>query len=202
MTVWNGKEYPLRSVLFPPLELEFEWRFLIHCISYICVGCMYNWVQIWLSVIPSSAHRKCHIFLAWAIQARFDHILGVVVPGGGLFFQNGRKFDLGLNISPCVKVHVSQTVVDAKVLDVEEVVIRVEVSTILVSWLLCVTKLVVNAKLEHLNKKNIIGALTKTKQNCQKGNWVWLHLNEDQLKSLSHINIEYQLDEGSWNENK
>ena len=47
----------------------------------------------------------------------------------------------------------------------EEVVIRVEVSTILVSWLLCVTKFVVNAELEHLN---IIGALTKTKQNCQK----------------------------------
>ena len=36
----------------------------------------------------------------------------------------------------------------------EEVVISVEVSTIFVSWLLCVTKFVVKAKLEHLNKKS------------------------------------------------
>ena len=57
---------------------------------------------------------------------------------------------------PCVEVHVSQTVVDAKVLDMKEVVISVEVSTIFVSWLLRVTKFVVKAKLEHLNKKNII----------------------------------------------
>jgi len=76
-----------------------------------------------------SFHRKCHIFLAGAIEARFDHILGVVVPS--------------------VEVHVSQTVVDAKVLDVEEMVICVEVPSVLVSGLLCVTKLVVKAKLEH-----------------------------------------------------
>ena len=38
----------------------------------------------------------------------------------------------------------------------EEVVICVEVPTVFVSWLLCVTKFVVKAKLEHLNKKNII----------------------------------------------
>ena len=61
-----------------------------------------------------------------------------------------------INLAPCVEVHVSQTVVDAKVLDMEEVVICVKVSTIFVSWLLCVTKFVVKAKLEHLKKKNII----------------------------------------------
>jgi len=38
----------------------------------------------------------------------------------------------------------------------KEVVISVEVSTIFVSWLLRVTKFVVKAKLEHLNKKKII----------------------------------------------
>jgi len=75
-----------------------------------------------------SFHRKCHVFLAGAIEARFDHILGVVVPS--------------------VEVHVSQTVVDAKVLDVEEMVICVEVPSVFVGWLLCVTKLVIKAKLE------------------------------------------------------
>ena len=56
------------------------------------------------------------------------------------------------NLSPCVEVHVSQTVVDAKVLDVEEMVICVEVSSVFVGGLLCVTKLVIKAKLEDLNR--------------------------------------------------
>ena len=52
---------------------------------------------------------------------------------------------------PCVEVHVGQTVVDAEVLDMEEVVVRVEVSAIFVCWLLCVPELVVHAELEHLH---------------------------------------------------
>merc|ERR1711971_1318935 len=95
-------------------------------------------------------------FLAWAIQARFDHIFGVVVP--------------------CVKVHVSQTVVGAQVLDVEEVVIRVEVSTILVSWLLGVTKLVVNAKLEHQSVEGSWGeaiAASKAKLKQEEEELLW-----------------------------
>ena len=95
------------------------------------------------------------------------------------------RFDI--NLAPCVEVHVSQTVVDAKVLDMEEMVICVEVPSVFVSWLLRVTKLVVEAKLEHLNRKNIIWTLIKTAQNIEKGNW--LHSNADQLKSLRFVKM-------------
>ena len=52
---------------------------------------------------------------------------------------------------PCVEVHVGQTVVDAEVLDMEEVVIRVEVPSVIVGWLLRVAKLVVHTELENLH---------------------------------------------------
>jgi len=103
-----------------------------------------------------SFHRKCHVFLAGAIEARFDHILGVVVPS--------------------VEVHVSQTVVDAKVLDVEEMVICVEVPSVFVGWLLCVTKLVIKAKLEDQSVEGswgeaIANSKAKLKQEEEKLLW-------------------------------
>jgi len=103
-----------------------------------------------------SFHRKCHVLLTGTIQARFDHVLGVVVP--------------------CVEVHVSETVVDAKVLDMEEVVIRMEVPSILVAWLLRVTKLVIEAKLEHQSVEGgwgeaITDSKAKLKQEEEKLFW-------------------------------
>jgi len=63
----------------------------------------------------------------WAVKTRLDHILCVVVAGG--------------------EVHIHETVVDAKVLDMEEMMISMEVAPVIVSWFLCVSKLIIDAVL-------------------------------------------------------
>ena len=52
-------------------------------------------------------------------------------------------------VPPGREIHVHQAVVDAKVLDMEQMVVGVEVPPIFVGWFLSVAELVVEAELEH-----------------------------------------------------
>jgi len=105
-----------------------------------------------------SLHQKSQRgSVSWAIKTRLDHVFGVVVS--------------------CVKVHVSETVVDAEVFDMEEVVVRVEVSAIFVGWLLCVPELVVHAELEH---QSIKGGRSEAIANAKS------HLQQEEEKLFRH----------------